>query len=94
MNTEQEVQEIGREMRRTRKTRVIIVTSPQHTRRVKALWKKLVGVPPNVLVHPAPEDPFDPNHWWGNTRDILSAVREALGLINVWAGLPVPPQPN
>jgi uncharacterized SAM-binding protein YcdF (DUF218 family) len=94
VNTEQEVQEIGREMRRGGKTKVIIVTSPQHTRRVKALWKNLVGEPPNALVHGAPEDPFDPNHWWGNTRDILSVVRETLGLMNVWAGLPVPPQAN
>jgi uncharacterized SAM-binding protein YcdF (DUF218 family) len=94
VNTEQEVQEIGREMRRTGKTKVIIVTSPQHTRRVKALWKRLVGAPPHALVHAAPEDPFDRDHWWGNTRDILSVVREVLGLINVWAGLPVPPQAN
>jgi uncharacterized SAM-binding protein YcdF (DUF218 family) len=93
VNTEQEVQEIGREMRRTGKTKVIIVTSP-HTRRVKALWKQLVGEPPNALMHSAPEDPFDPDHWWGNTRDVLSVVRETLGLMNVWAGLPVPPQAN
>jgi uncharacterized SAM-binding protein YcdF (DUF218 family) len=40
VNTEQEVEEVAPEMRRAGKTKVIIVTSPQHTRRVKALWKK------------------------------------------------------
>jgi uncharacterized SAM-binding protein YcdF (DUF218 family) len=91
VDTEQEVEEAAREMRRTGKTRVIIVTSPQHTRRVKALWKKLVGNNPSVLVHAAHKDPFDADHWWRNTRDVYSVVRETLGLVNVWAGLPVRP---
>ena len=43
VNTEQEVNEIAREMRKAGKTKVIIVTSPQHTRRVRTLWKRLVG---------------------------------------------------
>ncbi len=43
------------------------------------------------MVHGAHEDPFDPDHWWRNTRDVLSVVRETLGLVNAWAGLPVPP---
>jgi uncharacterized SAM-binding protein YcdF (DUF218 family) len=94
VDTEQEVEEVAREMRRTRKTKVIIVTSPEHTRRVKALWKKLAGDNPNALVHAAREDPFDADHWWRNTRDALSVVRETLGLLNVWAGLPVRPHTN
>jgi hypothetical protein len=31
------------------------------------------------------------DHWWRNTRDALAVVREILGLINLWAGLPVRP---
>ncbi|MFY9802314.1 MAG: YdcF family protein [Candidatus Acidiferrales bacterium] len=91
VNTQQEVGEISREMRRTGKHTVIIVTSPEHTRRVKALWAKLVGDDPRLLVRAAPDDPFDANRWWGNTRDALAVVREYLGLLNVWAGLPVRP---
>jgi uncharacterized SAM-binding protein YcdF (DUF218 family) len=94
VDTEQEVEELAREMRRTGKARVIIVTSPQHTRRVKALWKKLVGKNLTVAVHAAHEDPFDADHWWRNTRDVFSVVRETLGLINVWASLPVRPRTN
>ncbi|HEX3353056.1 MAG: YdcF family protein [Terriglobales bacterium] len=94
VDTEQEVQEAVREMRRAGKTRVIIVTSPQHTRRVKALWKRFAGDSPAVLLHAAREDPYDSSHWWRNTRDVFSVVRETLGLINVWAGLPVPPRTN
>lgn len=91
INTQQEVREIAREMRRTGKHTAIIVTSPEHTRRVKALWGKLVGSEPRLIVRSAPDDPFVAKRWWGNTRDALAVVREYLGLLNVWAGLPVRP---
>ena len=91
INTEQEVQEAAREMQRSGKSRIIIVTSPEHTRRVKALWRKLAGDQLSMMVHPAHDDPFDADHWWRNTRDVFSVVRETLGLVNAWAGLPVPP---
>jgi uncharacterized SAM-binding protein YcdF (DUF218 family) len=90
-NTQEEVQEISRDMRRAGLHTVIIVTSPQHTRRVKALWRKLVGDDPRLIVRAAPGDPFDADHWWRNTQDVLAVVRESLGLLNVWSGLPVRP---
>jgi uncharacterized SAM-binding protein YcdF (DUF218 family) len=91
INTEQEVEEAAREMRRAGKTTIIIVTSPQHTRRVKAIWRTLAGDNLTMMIHAAHDDPFDADHWWRNTRDIFSVVRETLGLVNAWAGLPVPP---
>ncbi len=94
VDTEEEVEEATREMRRTGKTKIIIVTSPQHTRRVKALWKRLAGDNSSVLVRAAHTDPFDADHWWRNTRDVFSVVRETLGLVNVWMGLPVRPHSN
>jgi uncharacterized SAM-binding protein YcdF (DUF218 family) len=89
VNTQDEVEEISREMRRDGMHTVIIVTSPQHTRRVRALWSKLVGDDPRVIVRAAPDDPFDADHWWRTTADVLAVVREAMGLLNVRAGLPV-----
>lgn len=91
VDTEQEVSEISREMRLEGKTTAIIVTSRQHTRRVRALWSKLVGKNPAAIVRGAPQDPFDADRWWSNTRDALSVVREILGLLNVWTGLHVRP---
>jgi uncharacterized SAM-binding protein YcdF (DUF218 family) len=90
-DTEEELIEIASEMRQEGKTSVIIVTSPAHTRRVKALWRRLAGENLRASVCDAPQDPFDANHWWGNTRDTFSVVREILGLTNAWLGLPVRP---
>lgn len=93
INTEDEVQETAREMRRQGKHAAIIVTSPEHTRRVKALWKAIAGKDLKAVIRAAPTDPFDADHWWRNTQDSLAVVREMLGLVNVWFGLPVRPRP-
>jgi uncharacterized SAM-binding protein YcdF (DUF218 family) len=91
VDTQQEVEEISREARAEGDRTVMIVTSPQHTRRVKALWSKLAGQNPAVIVRDAPLDGFDADHWWRNTRDAFSVVRELMGLLNVWTGLRVHP---
>jgi uncharacterized SAM-binding protein YcdF (DUF218 family) len=94
VDTEQELEEAQQEMSREGKSTIIIVTSLEHTRRVKALWRRLFGASPQAIVHGSPEDPFDADHWWRNTRDSLYVIREYLGLINAWAGLPVRPRPR
>ena len=66
--------------------RVIIVTSKAHTRRVRAIWKKVVGADPALIVRYDRTDTFDPEHWWRQTPDALQVVREVLGLANVWSG--------
>ena len=91
VDTQQEVEEISRAARAEGDSRVMIVTSPQHTRRVKTLWLKLVGRNPALIVRGAPQDGFDADHWWRNTRDAFSVVRELMGLLNVWTGLHVHP---
>jgi uncharacterized SAM-binding protein YcdF (DUF218 family) len=92
VDTQQEILETRREMAEAHMTSVIFVTSPEHTRRVMTLWRKLVGEHPAATVRAAREDTFDAAHWWRNTTDALAVVREYLGLLNAWAGLPVHPQ--
>jgi uncharacterized SAM-binding protein YcdF (DUF218 family) len=91
VDTQQEVEEVSREARAEGDRSVMIVTSPEHTRRVKALWRKLVGRNPAAIVRDAPEDAFDADHWWRNTHDTFAVVRELMGLLNVWTGLRVHP---
>ncbi len=68
---------------------VILVTTKVHTRRVGLLWRRLASGHGRAIVRAARDDPFDPRHWWRSTSDALDVVREALGLLNVWAGLPL-----
>ncbi|HXO88803.1 MAG TPA: YdcF family protein [Candidatus Acidoferrales bacterium] len=91
VDTENEIEEISAQMRRDGKTSAIVVTSPQHTRRVRVLWSKLAGGNLRLIVREAPQDAFDADHWWRNTRDTFSVVRELLGILNAWLGLPVRP---
>lgn len=92
INTEQEVEETCVQMKREGITSVMIVTSPQHTRRVRALWRRLAGKDLRLIVRASPQDGFDADHWWRNTRDTFAVVREIMGLLNAWVGLPVRPQ--
>jgi uncharacterized SAM-binding protein YcdF (DUF218 family) len=91
VDTQQEAEEISCEMAVERKSTIIIVTSPEHTRRVRALWRRLARSNQKAIVRAAAEDPFDARHWWRNTRDAYAVARELLGLLNAWAGLPVHP---
>jgi uncharacterized SAM-binding protein YcdF (DUF218 family) len=70
---------------------VIVVTTRAHTRRTRLLWRRLAPGPGRAIVRAASGDSFDPRHWWRTTGDALDVVREALGLLNAWAGLPLHP---
>jgi uncharacterized SAM-binding protein YcdF (DUF218 family) len=70
---------------------VIIVTTKPHTRRTRTLWRILTRDESRAIVRAASTDPFDAAHWWRSTRDALDVVREVLGLMNAWAGLPLVP---
>jgi uncharacterized SAM-binding protein YcdF (DUF218 family) len=93
-NTEQEIEEIGRLTRGTGIRTVIIVTSSPHTRRVRAIWNRLIGDSPRLIVRHPVDDPFNAGRWWRNTQDALDVVREWLGLANAWAGFPSRPDAN
>jgi uncharacterized SAM-binding protein YcdF (DUF218 family) len=87
VNTADEIAEIAASLPADRSGVVIIVTSKAHTRRVRALWQKLGRG--RAIVRAADEDPFEPDRWWRTSGDALEVVRECLGLLNAWAGLPL-----
>jgi uncharacterized SAM-binding protein YcdF (DUF218 family) len=91
IDTQQELTETIDQMRREGKASVLIVTSPEHTRRVRALWKVLANKNLKAIVCASPQAPFDADHWWRDTRDAYSVLRELMGLTNVWLRLPVRP---
>jgi uncharacterized SAM-binding protein YcdF (DUF218 family) len=93
-NTEAEVRQTVEELRALNYHSVIIVTSMPHTRRVRTIWRKLVGSDPHMMVHYARDGGYDGAHWWRHTADALDVVRETLGLLNAWAGFPLRPAQN
>lgn len=91
VNTVDEIKVIAPALARGKDSAVILVTSKAHTRRVRLLWRRLAPDRGRAIVRAASGDPFDPRHWWRNTSDALEVVREVLGLLNAWAGLPLHP---
>src|ERR1700730_7036351 len=90
-NTADEIRVIAEELSREKGGSVIIVTTKAHTRRVRTLWRELSGGRGRAIVRAASSDPFDPDHWWRTTGDGVDVLREVLGLLNAWAGLPLHP---
>jgi uncharacterized SAM-binding protein YcdF (DUF218 family) len=93
-NTEEEVRQIAEVLHNMDLHSAIIVTSKPHTRRVRTIWRKLVGSEPRMIVRYPQDDVYDGAHWWRHTRDGLDVVRETLGLLNAWAGFPLRPSQN
>jgi uncharacterized SAM-binding protein YcdF (DUF218 family) len=90
-NTADEEQHIAAELRRVGGDKVILVTSPLHTRRTKRIWHIVVGDHPEVIVRYNTSEPADPAHWWRTTQDVEAVVHEVLGLINAWLGFAAEP---
>jgi uncharacterized SAM-binding protein YcdF (DUF218 family) len=90
-NTADEMKAIAAALPREKDRTVIIVTSKVHTRRVHLLWSRLASGRGHAIVRAASGDSFDPRRWWRSTSDALDVVREVLGMVNAWAGLPLRP---
>ncbi|MBI2218461.1 MAG: YdcF family protein [Candidatus Rokubacteria bacterium] len=87
-NTEQELS-IDFELARARGfRRVIMVTSPSHTRRVKTIWRpyddRVQG-----LVYPTPWERFPAERWWQSRKALETTVHELFGLLNLALGSPL-----
>jgi len=91
VNTADEMRTFGQALRKENLHRIIIVTSKVHTRRTAVLWKRLSAKDGEAIIRGATGDSNNPVHWWRNTGDALDVVREVLGLLNAWAGLPLQP---
>ena len=91
VNTADEIAAISTALQQEKGRTVILVTSKVHTRRTRILWRRLVGRRGQAIVRAASDDPFDQAKWWKTTGDALDVVREVLGILNAWAGLPLRP---
>jgi len=89
VNTADEIKVLAAALAAEKDCTVILVTSRPHTRRARLLWRKLAAGQGRAIVRASSDDSFDPKHWWRTTNDALDVLREVLGLVNAWAGLPL-----
>ena len=88
-NTVQELGAIIGLLRANRWSRVIIVTSKSHSRRSAAIWNYLTRENPKAIIRWAKRDPFVVDGWWEKRGFTFVVLREYLGLMNLWLGLPM-----
>jgi uncharacterized SAM-binding protein YcdF (DUF218 family) len=91
-NTENEFELLHEELHRQSGDKVILTTSPVHTRRVKAIWRRVVGSRPQAIVRHDTSEPCDLAHWWRSTNDVQDVLHEILRVINTSMGFVVRPR--
>jgi hypothetical protein len=89
LNTSDELDVISSTLQQKHNASVIVVTNKAHTRRVHELWNRYDSARGKLIVHGLANDDFDPSAWWTRTADTHQVIHELLGMINVWAGLPM-----
>jgi uncharacterized SAM-binding protein YcdF (DUF218 family) len=67
--------------------RVILVTSPQHSRRVKLVWTREASGSIEGLIALVKEDDFPGNAWWRKRRQAEAVLHEYLGLAAIYLGV-------
>ena len=83
-DTVSEADTVGKEMIRRNFTKVIITTSKYHTRRAKFIWKKMYETQLTVVMVSAKTDPYDPDNWWKDGRQIRWVLAEYGAWIYYW----------
>jgi uncharacterized SAM-binding protein YcdF (DUF218 family) len=85
--TEAELKVVGEAARARGWRRVILVTSPQHSRRVKLVWSR--EAPPGIegLVWVVEKDDFLDGDWWRKRRQAEAVLHEYLGLAAIYLGI-------
>ena len=89
INTSDELDVISSALQQKSGGSVIVVTNKAHTRRVHELWNRFDSARGKAIVHGISSDDFRPSAWWNSTEDTHQVIHEILGMINVWAGLPI-----
>lgn len=80
-DTWSEAQAVRSVLPRGRPVRIVVVTSPEHTRR--ALWvfrKVFASTPVDIRVAPARNLRFDETNWWHDDEGVLTYLHEYLKL--------------
>jgi uncharacterized SAM-binding protein YcdF (DUF218 family) len=75
-DTVSEAQAVGRELLRHQLAKIIITTSKYHTRRARFIWQNMYENQLTVAMISAKSDPYDPNNWWKDGRQVRWVLAE------------------
>ncbi|MFC1862367.1 YdcF family protein [Thermodesulfobacteriota bacterium] len=75
-DTVSEAEIVGEAILREGYTRVILTTSKSHTRRANFIWKRMYGDKLSIYTVSAKSDPYDPEGWWKDGRQIRWVLAE------------------
>jgi uncharacterized SAM-binding protein YcdF (DUF218 family) len=84
--TEAELSVVAETARARGWRRVILVTSPQHSRRVQLVWTRAASGSVEGLITLVKEDDF-PDGWWRKRRQAEAVLHEYLGLAAIYFGV-------
>ena len=83
-DTVSEAEVVGRELINRKWTTITITTSKFHSRRAKFIWQKMYGNHLSIFMVSANTDPYDPNNWWTDGRQIRWVLAEYGAWIFYW----------
>jgi uncharacterized SAM-binding protein YcdF (DUF218 family) len=83
-DTVSEADAVGRELIKRKWTAVIITTSKYHTRRAKFIWQKMYKNRITIFMVSAKTDPYDPDNWWKDGRQIRWVLAEYGAWLYYW----------
>lgn len=70
--------------------RVILVSSPYHTRRIRLIWGSRFEREIPAVVRATRYEPVDPTRWWRSRRSIQDVGHELAAIIHFYIGSPIP----
>lgn len=85
--TEAELAVVGETARSRGWRRIILVTSAQHSRRVRLVWSREAPAGIEGLVRAVREDDFLDGDWWRKRRQAEAVLHEYLGLAAIYLGI-------
>ena len=83
-DTVSEADVVGKELLKRQWTTIIIATSKYHTRRARFIWQKMYEDRLAVYMVAAQDDPYDPNNWWRDGRQIRWLLAEYGAWVFYW----------
>jgi uncharacterized SAM-binding protein YcdF (DUF218 family) len=83
-STWEEMQAVARFLKSHPVQRLIIVTSKSHTTRAQKIFATGLGPGIHLIMHPVPNDPFDPTRWWHDRMDAKDVLHEYQALADFW----------